>query len=102
MAQVHQVMQRGKVQYGLQRFVVDTPDDLLNLPAKTVPGSTAYVISTGAKYMHNNENVWVRIKTNNSSSGSGGGSSSGSTDGEWDGGSIDDEDTSGGAEGGEI
>lgn len=85
MAQVRQIaQQRGRVQYGLQRFVLDTPDDLLKLPAKTVPGSSAYVISTGATYIHNSENVWVRIKS----------TSNGSTPGMddvWDGGDIDSE-----------
>ena len=76
MAQVRQIaQQRGRVQYGLQRFVLDTPDDLLKLPAKTVPGSSAYVISTGATYIHNSENVWVRIKSTSNGSTSGGNNS---------------------------
>jgi hypothetical protein len=107
MSQVRQVMQRGKVQYGLQRFIVDTPDDLLKLPAKTVPGSSAYVISTGATYIHNSENVWVKVKSTSNGSTSGGnnsGSNSGNNNGNcncncsipgmddvWDGGDIDNE-----------
>lgn len=96
MSQVRQItQQRGRVQYGLQRFIVDTPDDLLKLPAKTVPGSSAYVISTGATYIHNNKHVWVKISTASLGSGSGsGGGNSGNTDtpgvGDiWDGGDID-------------
>ena len=86
MAQVRQIaQQRGSVQYGLQRFILDTPDDLKKLPAKTVPGSTAYVISTGATYIHNNKNVWVRVKS--ASSGSNGGSSGDSNTGSGNGGS---------------
>lgn len=92
MSQVRQVMQRGKVQYGLQRFIVDTPDDLLKLPAKTVPGSTAYVISTGDRYMHNSKNVWVKLKSKGSSSGGGGGGNPVVPDDNiWDGGDIDDD-----------
>lgn len=92
MSQVRQVMQRGKVQYGLQRFIVDTPDDLLKLPAKTVPGSTAYVISTGDRYMHNSKNVWVKLKSKGSSSGGGGGGNPVVPDDDiWDGGDIDDD-----------
>lgn len=109
MAQVRQIaQQRGRVQYGLQRFVLDTPDDLLKLPAKTVPGSSAYVISTGATYIHNSENVWVKVKsTSNSSTSGGNNSGSGSDSGNngncncgcsipgmddvWDGGDIDSE-----------
>ena len=94
MAQVRQIaQQKGRVQYGLQRFILDTPDDLMKLPAKTVPGSTAYVISTGATYIHNNKHVWVRMKT--VSFGSNGGSSSDGSNTEpgvgdiWDGGDID-------------
>ena len=124
MAQVRQIaQQRGRVQYGLQRFVLDTPDDLLKLPAKTVPGSSAYVISTGATYIHNSENVWVRIKSTSNGSTSGGnnggsGSDSGNNgncncgcsipgmDDVWDGGDIDDDIDDGGnsndIEGGDI
>ena len=107
MSQVRQVMQRGKVQYGLQRFIVDTPDDLLKLPAKTVPGSTAYVISTGDRYMHNSKNVWVKLKSKGSSSGGGGGGSPVVPDDNiWDGGDIDDDIDDGGnsndIEGGDI
>ena len=106
MSQVRQVMQRGKVQYGLQRFIVDTPDDLLKLPAKTVPGSTAYVISTGDRYMHNSKNVWVKLKSKGSSSGGGGGNPVVPDDNIWDGGDIDDDIDDGGnsndIEGGDI
>lgn len=95
MAQVRQIaQQRGSVQYGLQRFILDTPDDLKKLPAKTVPGSTAYVISTGATYIHNNKNVWVRVKSasagsNSGSSNPGSGSTTPGTGDIWDGGDID-------------
>lgn len=99
MAQVRQIaQQRGSVQYGLQRFILDTPDDLKKLPAKTVPGSTAYVISTGATYIHNNKNVWVRVKSassgsnsgdSNTGSGSGGSSATPGVGDIWDGGDID-------------
>lgn len=107
MSQVRQVMQRGKVQYGLQRFIVDTPDDLLKLPAKTVPGSSAYVISTGDRYMHNSKNVWVKLKSKGSSSGGGGGGNPVVPDDNiWDGGDIDDDIDDGGnsndIEGGDI
>ena len=107
MSQVRQVMQRGKVQYGLQRFIVDTPDDLLKLPAKTVPGSSAYVISTGDRYMHNSKNVWVKLKSKGSSSGGGGSGNPVIPDEDiWDGGNIDDDiDDDGNSndiEGGEI
>lgn len=104
MSQVRQVMQRGKVQYGLQRFIVDTPDDLLKLPAKTVPGSSAYVISTGDRYMHNSKNVWVKLKSKGSSSG-GGGNPVVPDDDIWDGGDIDDIEDDGNSsdiEGGEV
>ena len=107
MSQVRQItQQRGRVQYGLQRFIVDTPDDLLKLPAKTVPGSTAYVISTGDRYMHNSKNVWVKLKSKGSSSGGGGGNPIVPDDNIWDGGDIDDDiDDDGGSsdiEGGDI
>ena len=107
MSQVRQVMQRGKVQYGLQRFIVDTPDDLLKLPTKTVPGSSAYVISTGDRYMHNSKNVWVKLKSKGSSSGGGGGGNPVVPDDNiWDGGDIDDDIDDGGnsndIEGGDI
>ena len=77
------------------------------MPAKTVPGSSAYVISTGATYIHNSENVWVRIKSTSNGSTSGGNNSGSNSDNNngncncgcsipgmddvWDGGDIDSE-----------
>lgn len=45
--------QNGVKSYGLKEYVVDTPEDIRNLPVSNPMGSTAYVISTGETYILN-------------------------------------------------
>lgn len=77
-----------KVAYGIQHFILDTPDDLLKLNDKIrFPGSTAFIISTSQYYMLNSEKEWVEVNLFNGNSS---GSNSGNEDDDnYDGGDIE-------------
>lgn len=48
------VSNKGVIAYGYKEFILDTPEDLVNLKSDYTPGSIAFVISTSDKYMLNN------------------------------------------------
>lgn len=51
----------GKTDYGINEYVVDTPEDLVNLPRHCEMGSTVIVISTAEIYMKNSVGEWVKL-----------------------------------------
>ena len=51
----------GQVRYHVDEYVIDTPDDLKKLPAKSAQGSVALCTSTGDLYMKNGSGEWVAI-----------------------------------------
>lgn len=53
--------QDGETLYGIKEFVLDTKEDLQNLPTNIKAGSSALIISTGAVYMLNGSKEWVEI-----------------------------------------
>ena len=63
----------GKLAYGLQDFICDTPADIKDLPSNgCAPGSTASVISTGDEYIMNSKGEWILKKSGGSSGGGSG------------------------------
>ncbi len=52
-------------------YVIDTPEDIAELPITAAPGSKAIVVSTSEIYMMNNQKEWIKLK---GGAGSGGGS----------------------------
>ena len=65
----------GKVSHGIKKFIVDTVDDIFELPiADTAAGSTAFVIENSTYYMLNNQKQWKKVNLGTSGGGSGGGS----------------------------
>ena len=52
------VSNRGKVGYNIQKFVVDTEIEISELPIDGAPGSIAFVIENGNKYMLTNTKEW--------------------------------------------
>ena len=62
--------QDGEILYGIKEYLLDSPDDLIDLPRDIRTGSTALVISTGEKYILDGNKNWVFI--NSPSYGSGG------------------------------
>lgn len=65
------ISNRGKVTYNIQRFVVDLETDISNLPTDGAPGSTAFVIENGSRYMLTNDKVWKLLPVSNSGSSGG-------------------------------
>lgn len=53
--------QSGHTTYGLKTYVLDTPEDMDNLPVDDPMGSAAFVISTGAVYMLNSNGEWKEV-----------------------------------------
>ena len=51
----------GQTQYNVDEYVIDTPDDLKKLPARSAMGSTALCISTGDVYIKNSQGEWKVI-----------------------------------------
>lgn len=76
---VNSMKTSGQTTYGLKRYVLDTPDDIKELPYYGIPaGSTAFVISTSENYMMNSKGEWVKVQmSSGSGSSSGGGNTSG-------------------------
>ena len=70
--------QFGQVQYNVVKLILDTADDIINLPRDVKPGSTAFVIETSTWYMMNNQGEWKEVDLG-SSGGSGGGGGGGSS-----------------------
>ena len=69
--------QRSGRAYGVQSFVLDTPEDFQSLPTSIPMGCSAYVISTKKRYMLNGDEEWHVVSAAGSGSGGGGGESSG-------------------------
>lgn len=55
------VRQNGETQYDIYEFVVDTPEDIKDLPTRVGMGSTCIVISTSEVYMKNSKGEWVKL-----------------------------------------
>ena len=53
--------QNGEVQYGVNEFVIDSPEDLKKLPDKTAMGSSALCLSNSEVYMKNSSGEWQAI-----------------------------------------
>lgn len=58
--------------YGIQKYIVDTEEDMENLPNHTRAGSTAFVIETSTTYILNHSKEWKKIKDNSATPGTGG------------------------------
>ena len=65
----------GKITYEQNDYVCDEVAEISKLPTRCGMGSTAFVISTGQRYMLNGSGVWVPLKAGGG--GSGGGSGTG-------------------------
>ena len=51
----------GQIQYGVDEFVIDTPDDIKDLPRKSVMGSYALCLSNGSVYVKNSNGEWKEL-----------------------------------------
>ena len=53
--------QSGHTTYGLKEYILDTPEDLQDLPITDKMGSTAFIISTSQVYMINSKGEWKEV-----------------------------------------
>lgn len=55
--------QDGETLYGIKEFLLDSEDDVKNLPVdpKVHVGSTALIIPTGTLYMLNGSRQWIEV-----------------------------------------
>jgi len=51
----------GDIQYNVNEYVVDEPEDLNSLPKGCVMGSSALCLSNGSVYIKNSKGKWVEI-----------------------------------------
>lgn len=56
------------ISYGIQKFIVDTEEDVEFLPKTAKPGSSALVIGSSRLYILNHEKQWKEIKKENGGS----------------------------------
>ena len=53
--------QSGHTAYGLKEYILDTPEDLQDLPITDKAGSTAFIISTSQVYVINSKGEWKEV-----------------------------------------
>lgn len=58
--------------YGIQKYIVDTEEEMQSLPNHARAGSTAFVIDTSTTYILNHNKKWIKIKNSSSVPGTGG------------------------------
>lgn len=58
---VRLIASNGEIQYNINEYCIDTPDDIANLPVDCAMGSIAIVISTAEVYMKNGSGEWVNL-----------------------------------------
>lgn len=58
---IKMISTNGQVQYNVDEFVIDSPEELKALPTKSAPGSVAICTSNGNVYMKNGKGEWKEI-----------------------------------------
>ena len=53
--------QDGETLYGIKEFLLDSKEDLENLPVDIKPGSSAMVIETGELYILKSDKKWTKV-----------------------------------------
>ena len=51
----------GQIQYDHDEYLIDTVEDLQNIPKRVAMGSIALVISTSDVYMKDSSGEWVKL-----------------------------------------
>lgn len=51
----------GNIQYDVNEYVCDSPEDIPNLPGHCATGSTAIIIATAEVYIKNSAGEWVKL-----------------------------------------
>ena len=58
--------QEGETLYGIKEFIIDSLEDIKNLPKNVRVGSMAIIIPTGQVYIFNGEKKWTPIGNSSS------------------------------------
>ena len=61
--------QDGETLYGIKEFILDSPEDLSNLPTNIRSGSSALIIPTGEVYFLNGSKQWTMVGGESTESG---------------------------------
>lgn len=57
------IISRGDIiSYGHNRYIIDSPEDIVKLPVDDRQGSSAFIISTGERYILNSNKEWKKVK----------------------------------------
>lgn len=59
----------GEISYGVNDYVIDTDNELNEIPNNAAAGSTAYSIESGTTFIKDNMNEWSILNTSNGSGG---------------------------------
>ena len=51
----------GQIQYGVDEYIIDSPDDLVKLPSRSAMGSVALCLSDGAVYVKDSQGEWKEV-----------------------------------------
>lgn len=51
----------GNIQYDVNEYVCDSPEDIPNLPYHCATGSIAIIIATAEVYIKNSAGEWVKL-----------------------------------------
>ena len=51
----------GNVQYNVNEYIIDEPEDLNSLPRNCAMGSSALCLSNSSVYIKNSKGKWVEI-----------------------------------------
>lgn len=70
---IKMISTNGQIQYNVDEFVIDTPEERKSLPRKSVMGSIALCLSTSDVYIKNGKGEWVLLGDSSGGGGGGGG-----------------------------
>lgn len=57
----NRISTNGQVQYNVDEFVIDSPDDLKTLPKKCAQGSSALCTEDGSVYVKDSKGEWKEV-----------------------------------------
>lgn len=59
------IQEQGKTAYGINNYVIDTDNELSQIPSYVKSGSTVYSIENGKTFIKNNQGEWIVWNNNN-------------------------------------
>ena len=59
--------QDGEILYGIKEFLIDSEEDLKDLPLNIKSGSSAFILSSGSIYILNKDKKWILVGGESSS-----------------------------------